>query len=233
MLGGGFPQGRVILLIGGPGTGKTVLCSQFLHFGAVEKNERAVYISLDETKLQYQKEMVAFGWDFLQLENDNKFAYVDGSGVIRTPTQAKVGRIPVGGRELGLVSLLEMIETSVEKIGAHRVVLDSIAGLIFRFPKTEDRRLAVLDVMEALNGTGATCLVTSETLSRGETRAVQPEEYLAHGVIDLQILPNGIRQIQILKMRESKSDTTPRPYAINENGIEVSHEEFVYPPTEK
>lgn len=233
MLGGGFPEGRVILLVGGPGTGKTILCSQYLDCGVTKKNERAVYISLDETKLQYSKEMLAFGWDFLQLENDNKFAFVDGTSVIRTPEQAKVGRIPVGGRELGLVSLLETIETSVEKIGARRVVLDSIAGLIFRFPKIQERRLAVLDIIEALNATGGTCLVTSEVLYSGEKRTVQPEEYLAHGVIDLQVLSNGIRQIQVLKMRETRVDTVPRPYSINANGIEIAYDEFVYPPEHK
>jgi circadian clock protein KaiC len=230
MLEGGFPKGRVILLMGGPGTGKTILCSQFLHWGATRKDDKAIYISLDETKSQYSREMLAFGWDFAQLDNESKFAFVDGSGVIRTPEQAKLGRIPVGGRELGLVSLLDMIESSVEKIGARRVVLDSIAGLIFRFPRVEERRLAVMDIMQDLNATGSTCLVTSEVLSWGKRRLVQPEEYLAHGVIDLQILPNGVRQIQILKMRETKIDTTPRPYGISETGIEVSPDEYVYAP---
>jgi len=50
MLGGGLPEGRVILVTGGPGTGKTILCSEFLYYGATKQNEKAVYISLDEKK---------------------------------------------------------------------------------------------------------------------------------------------------------------------------------------
>ena len=33
LLNGGFPDGRVILIIGGPGSGKTILASQFLYKG--------------------------------------------------------------------------------------------------------------------------------------------------------------------------------------------------------
>ncbi len=233
MLGGGLPEGRVVLLLGGPGTGKTIFCSQFLHWGVVNTNEDGVYLSLDENKLQYYKEMYCFGWDFQELENQSKFVFVDGSSSIRTPKQAKVGRIPVGGRELGLVSLLEMIETSVQKIGARRVVLDSLSGLIFRFPKLEERRLALLDIIEGLNATKTTCLVTSEVLAGGGRRLMQPEEYLVHGVIELQTLRNGGRMIQLLKMRETKIDTKPRPYSINENGIEVSWDQDIYALEEK
>ncbi|MBO3802960.1 MAG: hypothetical protein JTT11_03670, partial [Candidatus Brockarchaeota archaeon] len=31
ILGGGIPRGRCVLVIGGPGTGKTTLCLQFLY----------------------------------------------------------------------------------------------------------------------------------------------------------------------------------------------------------
>jgi circadian clock protein KaiC len=221
MLGGGFPYGRVILVIGGPGTGKTIFCSQFLHWGMTEQDEKAVYISLDEPKSHYLKEMLVFGWDFGKLEQDNKFMFVDASSVRRIPEEAKVGRLPVGGKELGLVNLIDTIQTTVEKLEARRLVLDSISGLIFRFPKVEERRLAVLDIVEALTATGATCLLTSEVLSVSEERTVQPEEYLSHGVIVLQTLRSGERAVRIVKMRGTKVDTHPRPYEIKETGIEV------------
>jgi circadian clock protein KaiC len=221
MLGGGFPQGRVILIIGGPGTGKTIFCSQFLYWGAIEQDDKAVYISLDEPKSHYLREMLAFGWDFAELEQADKFVFVDASSLRRIPEEAKVGRLPVGGKELGLVNLIDMITTTVEKLEARRVVLDSISGLIFRFPKVEERRLAVLDIVEALTATGATCLLTSEVSTVGEVRMVQPEEYLSHGVVVLQTLQSGERAIRVIKMRGTKVDTHPRPYEIKETGIEV------------
>ena len=50
LVDGGFPEGRVILVIGGPGTGKTIMCSQFLHKGIYENQENGVFVSLDESK---------------------------------------------------------------------------------------------------------------------------------------------------------------------------------------
>ena len=61
MLRGGYPEGRMILITGGPGTGKTIFCSQFLHYGAAERGEKTVFISLDETKFHFEEEMLTFG----------------------------------------------------------------------------------------------------------------------------------------------------------------------------
>ena len=91
MLQGGFPEGRRVLVHGGTGTGKTVHCSQFLHYGAAERAEKTAYISLDETKSHFLEEMLAFGWDFKELEQANGFTFIDATGVRRIPEQAKVG----------------------------------------------------------------------------------------------------------------------------------------------
>lgn len=221
ILGGGFPQGRVIVVIGGPGCGKSILSSQYLYNGITKSNENAVYISLDESKEHFMTEMSSFGWDFDSLEKEGKFNFVDANNVKQIPQDAQIGRLQVGGKELGLVNLIDMISSAVEKTKARRIVLDSISGLIFRFPKIEERRLAILDIIDGLSATGATCIVTSELISSGEARELQAEEYIAHGVITLQTLRSGDRAIQIRKMRGAKVDTHPRPYMIKDNGFEV------------
>jgi len=228
MLGGGFPEGRVILITGGPGTGKTIFCSKFMHHGVTKQNQRALYISLDETCPHFLKEMQAFGWNFESLEKAGQFCFLDATGVRRIPEKASVGRLKVEGGELGLVNLIDLIGTSVEKLGAQRVVLDSISGLVFRFPRPSERRLALLDIVESLSASGATCLVTSELMSADRERRISPEEYVSHGVVVLRTLPDGTRAVQILKMRETSVDTIPRPYKITETGIEVYPDQSVY-----
>ena len=91
----------------------------------------------------------------------------------------------------------------------------------FRFPQSWEKRQAILDIIEALNDVGATCLITSEAISVGEEREVQSEEYLAQGVIRLQILKTGERAVRIQKMRGTEVDSVPRPYRITDAGIEV------------
>ncbi len=228
MLAGGFPEGKVILVLGEPDTGKTILCSQFLHWGAAEKNENGVFIGMNEPKTRLMTEIHELGMDFERLEKSGIFSYVDATEVRRIPEQARVGRIPVGGRELGLANLIDLMQEGIEKLSPKRIVVDSISDLVFRFPRIEDRRPAVLDIVEALQSTGATCLLTSELLTTGENRELQPEEYLAEGVIMLRIVRKGVRTLQITKMRGAKIDTVPRPFVIRDSGLEVLAREEVY-----
>jgi KaiC/GvpD/RAD55 family RecA-like ATPase len=228
MLDGGFNKGRVILILGEPGTGKTIVCSQYLHYGASEKGEKTMFIGMNEPKSRFMKEMAELGMDFMKLENEGKFRYIDATEVRKIPEQAKVGRIAVGGRELGLVNLLETIQDALSKFEPARVAVDSMSDLVFRFPTIEERRPVVLDLIETLQETSATSLLTSELLSTGEERLLQPEEYLAEGVLLMRTLRKGVRTMQILKMRGSKVDTHPRPYVITAKGLEVLATEEVY-----
>lgn len=228
LLDGGFPAGKVVLILGEPGTGKTILCSQYLHWGASQRGEKGLYVGMNEPKSRFTTEMAVLGMDFANLEKDSRFAYVDATEVRRIPEQAKVGRIPVGGRELGLVNLIDLIQEGIDKLSPRRVVVDSISDLVFRFPSIEERRPAVLDIVEVLQSTGTTCLLTSELPSTGVDRALQPEEYLAEGVILLRMLKDGARSLQVLKMRGSKVDSIPRPYVIKDKGLEVYATEEVY-----
>ena len=228
MLDGGFNRGRVILILGEPGTGKTIICSQYLYQGAAENGENSMFIGMNEPKSRFLREMLALGMDFAKLESDGKFKYVDATEVRKIPDQAKVGRIAVGGRELGLVNLLDTIQSTISKFEPVRIALDSMSDLVFRFPTVEERRPVVLDIVETLQSTSATSLLTSELLSTGEERLLQPEEYLAEGVLLMRTLRKGVRTIQILKMRGSKVDTHPRPYVITGKGLEVLATEEVY-----
>jgi circadian clock protein KaiC len=228
MLDGGFNRGRVVLILGEPGTGKTIVCSQYLYHGAAGLGENSMFIGMNEPKSRFMKEMLDLGMDFAKLEEAGKFRYVDATELRKIPEMAKVGRIAVGGRELGLVNLLETIQSAISKFEPKRIALDSMSDLVFRFPTVEERRPVVLDMVETLQSTSATSLLTSELLSTGEERVLQPEEYLAEGVLLLRTLKKGIRTIQILKMRGSKVDTHPRPYIITEKGLEVLSTEEVY-----
>jgi len=83
-----------------------------------------------------------------------------------------------------------------------------------------ERRTAILVSSDALVKTGATCLMTTELRAMGPTveRAVQLEEYLAHGVMILSNAKVGKtynRVMQVEKMRETAIDMQPRPYKIS------------------
>lgn len=231
MVEGGLPRGRVILIVGGPGTGKTILSTQFLVNGAEKYAESGVFVSLDESKEHLYREMSRFGWDLEKLEREKKLALVDASPIRHLPGEVKIGKMTIGKRDFSLISLIEGIRGGVESVGGKRLVLDSLASLAFSYPDPVERRTGILDLIEAISHMGATCLMTTELRSSGLERGVQVEEYLAHGAILMQTLQVGntfLRAIQITKMRERQIDFQPRPYRITEKGVQVYPNETVF-----
>lgn len=231
LLHGGIPRGRIVLVVGGPGTGKTILCTQFLVNGIQKYGENSVLVTLDESKAHIHSEMAKFGWNLAELEKEKKLAFVDASPIRYVTGEVKIGKLTLGKREFSMLSLIEGVQRGVEMVNAKRVVVDPIASFIFQYPDMIQRRTAILDLIEALMNTGATCLLTTELRAGGLERSVQLEEYLAHGVIILQTLQIGkflSRTLQVEKMRETAIDPQPRPYKITDTGIEVYPKESIF-----
>ena len=228
MLDGGLSLGRSILVCGGPGSGKTVLCMQFLCDGAVKRNEPGLYVSLDESVNHLKEEMAGFGWDIEKLEKSGKLAVVDAAPVRHIPGEVKIGDLCIGKRDFSLLSLIEIIKKNAKKINAKRAVIDPIAGLALQFDDDLGRRMATLDLFEALAKLDTTNLIATELKSLTIQREILTEEFLAQGVIVLhswrsQFVAHG--GLQIEKMRGIAHDSQIRPYRITSKGIEVFSEE--------
>jgi len=221
MLSGGLPQGRTILLMGGPGSGKTTLGVQFLVKGFQDHGEKGVFLSFDETKEHLYNEMGAFGWDLATAEDERNLMFFD----------ARAGAWKMK-QEFVMDKFLPSLSKGVlEVIGAKRIVVDTLTSLILQYPDAIKRRNATVQLIDALNELGTTNLLTLELRSQGFGRSLQLEEYLAHGVIVLQtmqISKSLVKTIQIEKMRGVNHDDQPRPYKITENGIEVYPTETIF-----
>jgi KaiC/GvpD/RAD55 family RecA-like ATPase len=188
-------------------------------------------VSMDESKAHYSREMAAFGWDFSSVEKQARFSFVDASPIRALPNEIKVGKLAIGRQDFSIISLLEAVKSSAAKVRARRVVVDSISLFLSQFSNISENRKAMLDLVDALSETGATCLLAAELRRVGlKGRSIQLEEYLAHGVVVMQTIHTGRtmdRTIQVEKMRETQIDRQPRPYKITERGIEVYSKESV------
>ena len=233
LLGGGIPNGRVVVVLGEPGAGKTTLCSFFLANGYTRYNESGVYVSLEESRDHLYREMSRFGINFAEAEKQLKFAFVDASPIRHVPNIVKAGNMTIGKKEFSLMSVLDSIKRSIATVKAKRVVIDPISYLIFQYSDPAELRGALLDLVGALNETEATVLLASELRKSGSLahREIQMEEYVGHGTIIMQSIPVGkslVRSIQVAKMRECEIDRQPRPYKIAKEGLEVYSKETVF-----
>ena len=228
LIGGGFPRGRVILVLGGPGTGKTILASQFLYKGISQYGENGIFVSLDEGKNHFYSEMAKFGWDFKKAEDEGKFLFVDATRLSRVAMLkeklTKEETSSLRGKELQIDRLIEELQAKIQQISAKRVVLDTLASLFYRFIDPIERRTAGVDLIESLSDINATTLVTTELSQLGLERNLMDEEFLVHGVIMMQTLFSGgstTRALQVEKMRSTNVNPNLVPYMIDKNGVEI------------
>ena len=228
LISGGFPKGRVILVIGGPGAGKTVLASQFLYKGLSEYGENGIVVSLDEGKEHYYAEMMKFGWDFKKAEEEHKFGFIDATKLSRVAMLKekllKEETSSLRGKQLPIDKLIEELQDKMKELNAKRVVLDTLAQLFYRFLDPIERRTASQDLIEAFSDLGATVLVTTELSQLGLERKPNDEEFLVHGVIMMQTLYSGgttTRGLQVEKMRGVSINNNLVPYTIDKTGIEI------------
>src|SRR5207244_4292881 len=144
MLGGGTLRGNAMLVAGPVGSGKTVTAVQFIAEG-IKRKEPGVVVIFEETAPKYLDQAKALGVD---LEEHAK--------------QGLVEVVYVRPLDLSMDETLYAIQTAVDKIGAKRVVLDSISGLEAALAPAfkEDFLESLYRLLGALTGVGITILLT-------------------------------------------------------------------------
>lgn len=216
MIGGGVPKGRVVLVCGGPGTGKTTMSLQFLVNGFMKFGENGLFISLDEPMNKLLEDTSGLDWNLKELIDNGKI------GIIETPT--------LNGGKFSVEELFEKIRDAAGKLHAQRIALDPLTYVSIHYPDIVARRRVILSLFGALTATGATCLVTNEI--RGEfEKVILLEEYLADGVLRLQssqIDRGRVRTLEVDKMRGTIIDDQIRPYTIENSGLRVISDRDVF-----
>lgn len=231
MLGGGLPQGRCVLVCGGPGSGKTIFGIQYLYTGAAKYGETGLYVTLDESPTHLKQNLAGFSWNIERLEKRGELVIVDASPIRGIPGEIKIGELSIGKRDFTVYSLWAIIKAKAQEIGAKRVVVDPISTLIFQFPSVSERRRALTDLFKTISEIRVTSLLTTELRATSITRKIRAEEFMSDGVIVFHNTENNgriISAVQIEKMRGIRHDKQIRPYEISGNGIEVFPKESTF-----
>jgi len=223
-MGGGIPEGAVVLLCGTAGTMKSSLAFNAVYNEVVNNNKVGVYISLEQSASSLINHMVNVGFDMSKIsifiindfseldERINKAKLSKGSlimadlGTIRKEVKRTTTN-PTGDWFNVIKNLLKKIKTN---IGCNLFVLDSLNALYvlsgFENPRTE-----LFYAFEFFRDMELTTFLVSETpLDGSKFGYYEVEDFLADGVIKIELVARQrkvTREISVVKMRKTACNT--------------------------
>ena len=212
--GGGLPRGRVSLVAGSAGAGKTLLGLEFLVKGAREYGEPGVLVSFEESAEKVATNVRSLGFDLDQLQRDGLLAVIS---FLAEPAEI----INTGAFDLEPLFLI--LDDAIGRIGARRVVLDTVEVLFGAFGDDSIIRSELHRLARWLEERGVTAIVTGE---RGDSALTRHgiEEYVTDCVIVLDhrvIEEISTRRLRVVKYRGSVHGTNEFPFLISARGFVV------------
>jgi circadian clock protein KaiC len=190
MLGGGLIRESISLVSGKPGTGKTTLATQFLLQG-ISRGEQGVYLSLDEEKDLFFRNMESHGWDLKRLEYEGKFYFE----FLRSDELA--GYINSG---------YQVLDHQIRKMRAKRLVIDSVTTYLLLCDDEMRRRNELKKLFDNIRKWKVTAVLTGEAK---EGDAGYGVDYMVDAIIRLHSIRRkhmcGERRgfVEVEKMRGS------------------------------
>jgi circadian clock protein KaiC len=212
MLGGGILEGDSLLVAGPSGTGKSALATQFIAEG-IRKGEPGIMAIFEERPDGYTQRAGTFGLDL--------------KAAIQKGTLEALYLRPL---DLSVDETMQEILDAIKKIGAKRLVIDSLVGFEMALAPgfRADFRESLYRMIGALTGAGITILSTIEV--EDSFTALQFSHYaisfLTDDIIRLRYveIDGQLRKVMVvIKMRGGNHSKDIREYVITNKGVVVIH----------
>jgi circadian clock protein KaiC len=197
VLEGGWPAGRLYLIQGDPGVGKTTMAMQFLMEGA-RRGEQGLYVSLSETKEEIDVVAQSHGWDLnkiqiYELSTIEEQIRGDSESTFFHPSEVELNRT------------IGALIAEVERVQPVRVVFDSLSEMRMLADTALRYRRQILQLKQFFSGRKSTVLLLDDRTSGVQDLQV---ESIAHGVLCLnsRAPEYGVarRSLSVLKVRGSQ-----------------------------
>lgn len=215
--GGGLPRGRTTLLVGGPGSGKTILGLQFLVHGALECKEPGIFVAFEESSQRIVANATSFGWPLAELLRKDLY-FLDAQPL---SDMVQSGDFDLGG-------MLAALEAQTRAIGARRIVIDALDVVLALLPDEAAKRREIYRLHDWLLARELTGLITAKA-GGNETLAMidQPFGFMQFMVDCAVILNHSValgvshRNLRVQKYRGSGFDENESPFLIGSSGLVV------------
>jgi circadian clock protein KaiC len=171
---GGLERGRLFLLEGSPGTGKTTIATQFLIEGAA-RGERGLYITLSETEAEFRAGAASHGWNLAGIDI---FELVPPENLLDEEQQQSL----LYSSDLELGETTRRIFQIFEQVKPERVVLDSLSEILLLAQSPLRFRRQTLALKHYFSRHGTTVLMLDDLTADTNDKTMHS---IAHGVIHL------------------------------------------------
>jgi len=223
VISGGMNSGRAVTISGPPGSGKTTFGLQYLYSGATDFDEPGVYITMAQNIEEIKNDCKSYGWDFDNLISQDKILMIDARPFkIQGDTIGKDDSL-YRGEQLPFEHLTKLLLSSIKRIEAKRIVIDSMTILAMQYHDKFYMRQGLQGMLQALENFGVTSLLLSEYSEKDD---VPLEWFVTSGIIQLRhtrVEDSMERTIQIMKMRGIKHSEQIHPINLDSDGLHLLH----------
>lgn len=214
ILAGGYAAGRVHLLEGRPGSGKTTLAMQFL-MAARDRGEMALYVTLSEGRDELLQSADSHGWS---LDGIEIYELVPPELSLDSSQEQSV----VYSSDLELGETVQFVMDEVERIRPTCVVFDSLSDIRLLAGGPLRYRRQVLALKHFFAQRGCTTVFIDDLTEEMDDANLHS---LVHGVVRLDqtiaIYGAERRRLRVFKMRGRNFGSGSHDYIIRTGGLEV------------
>jgi circadian clock protein KaiC len=218
MAGGGLPRGRTTLLLGGPGSGKTIFALQFLVHGARACKEPGIFVAFEETPKRIVSNFETFGWELEELRRGKLF-FLDANP---TPDLIQSGTFDLSG-------MLAALGAKAKEMGARRIVFDALDVVLALLPDAATKRRETYRLHDWLLTCGLSGIITVKAGTEERTSSGEQPFGFMQFMVDCAVVLNhrvelGVsqRNLRVQKYRGSNFNENESPFVIGKGGFDVA-----------
>ena len=214
VLGGGLPAGRVSLLSGGPGSGKSMIGLHCLLHGAAA-GRPGILVMFEERAAAVRENAWSWGWEMNRLEKKNKLYLMD----------ARLDPEAVISGEFSIKGLLAILDQRIKAMRAKLILIDAADALLHLYDSPMRERRELYALHEWLLDRGLTAIMTVKTVPQEEALSRYSFlDFMADCVIHVDQRVTAqltTRRLRVIKYRGSGYGRNEYPFIIDKTGINI------------